>query len=712
MKKLLQNLRDGSVQIIDMPLAKIDDSEILIETHYSLMSPGTEKMLLEFGKSNWIERIKKNPDKVNQVINKIRNEGFMSAFETVQAKLNEPIELGYCNAGIIKEIGKNVKGLKVNDRVVSNSPHSEYVTNYVNCITKVPENVDLKSANFSILGAIALQGIRIANLSIGETVVVYGAGVIGLLTAQILNSTGYKVICLDIDKKKLELVKDYGAIAINVNNLNGQELLEEINDITNGIGVDAVILTLASTDKNIISNAAKISRKKGRIVLVGITNNHIDRSDFYEKELSFQVSCSYGPGRYDFDYEVKGIDYPLHYCRWTMKRNIEYVLYLISKKKILTDHLISKEYKFIDAKKAYKDVLENNNITISFDYEKNKSIQQKPMQIKEYTNIQVLEKNFHKSKTLKEINIGIIGSGSYCGKVILPNLSTQKNIKFETIISKNGKSSSLFGKKYNFKNISTEINDVLNNDKISTVFITTRHDTHADILIKCLKKNKNIFLEKPLCINIEQHRAIANAYEDSRSILFMGYNRRFSSFTSIIKKLLNETSTPKNIQYTINATRIDKQNWIKDRNIGGGRLIGEVCHFLDYTNYLIGKNISTYSVLSNVNDIDDNLIIQLKYNDNSLATINYLTNGSQKYQKENIRIFCSGKIIELDNFKKIKTYGFNKEQNTSFFRQDKGQYQMISNFLNDCQNCKSSISFEDILNVSKITLQLEKEINS
>lgn len=712
MKKLLQNLSDGNIKIIDTPIAKIGDSEVLIETHYSLMSPGTEKMLLEFGKSNWIDRIKKNPDKVRQVINKIKTDGLMSTVESVQAKLNEPIELGYCNTGIVKEVGKNVKSLKVNDRVVSNSPHSEYVTNYVNCIVKVPDNVDLKSANFSILGAIALQGIRIANLSIGETVVVYGAGVIGLLTTQILLSTGFKVVCLDIDPKKLDIAKNYGAISINVKNLNSKELLDEINEITNGIGVDAVILTLASTDKNIISNAAKISRKRGRIVLVGVTDNYIDRTDFYKKELSFQVSCSYGPGRYDFDYEVKGIDYPLQYCRWTMKRNIEYLLYLISKKKIITDQLISKEYKFINAKKAYEDVFKNNNITISFDYEKTKTNEQNPIQTKEYVNNEILEKNLQQTKDYEKINIGIIGSGAYCGKIILPNLKIQKNIKFETIVSKNGKSSTLYGKKYNFKNISTEINDILDNDKINTVFIATRHDTHADILIKCFKKNKNVFLEKPLCIDVDQQKEIENAYKNFKSVLFMGYNRRFSIFTTRIKELLNDTNSPKNIQYTINASRIDKQNWIKDRNIGGGRLIGEVCHFLDYINYIIGKNLSSYSILSNVNDIDDNFIIQLKYKDNSLATINYLTNGSQKYQKENIRIFSSGKIIELDNFKKIKTYGFSKEQNLNFFRQDKGQKEMISQFLNDCQRNESSISFKDILNVSNITLQLEKEISS
>ncbi|MDC3171590.1 bi-domain-containing oxidoreductase [Pelagibacteraceae bacterium] len=703
MKKIIQNISNGETSLVEVPVPKVKSQNILIKSSFSLISPGTEKILTEFGNSNWLTRAKKNPDKVMQVINKIKTDGLIPAIESVKNKLDFPIELGYCNVGKVVDIGSKVTNLSIGERVISNGSHAEYVSVPKNLTCKIPNNVTDEQATFTVLGAIGLNGIRLAKLSIGEKVVVFGLGIVGLMTTQILLNSGYEVLCIDIDQEKLNIAKLYGAETYN--SKDGDFLIEVANNFSNGNGVDAVFIASSSSSNDIIHNAAQISRKRGKIILIGVTGLKLNRSDFYEKELIFQVSCSYGPGRYDYSYEDQGNDYPFGFVRWTEQRNFEFILSMISKNQLKVDDLISQKFKFEDSLDAYKNLGQSKGqLGIIFEYNRDKdSVNDKNFTIK--------EKSLVNNKG--DLNLGIIGSGNFTSKTILPIIQKNKKVNMNTIVSNSGFSGSILSKKFKFLYNSTDVNQIFKNEEINFVVIATRHDTHAQFVIEALKNNKNIFIEKPLALNLEELEAISKEYSSSNSKILVDFNRRFSPQIKKTKSLLEKSNLPRAININVNSGYINKSHWTQDLSIGGGRIIGEVCHFIDLALFIANSNIKSWSAKKMKSESNDTLCILLEFDSGSICSINYFSNGSAKYQKETIEIFTGNKILKLNNFLKLKGYGWKNFRSMNLWKQDKGHKNALNEFIETCSNSlPSPINFVDIYNVTKISIEISNKLKN
>jgi predicted dehydrogenase/threonine dehydrogenase-like Zn-dependent dehydrogenase len=689
MKQIIQDLKNGETILEEVPAPEVKPGQVLIQTTRSLVSLGTERMLVEFGKSNLFQKAKQQPDKVKEVINKIKTDGLKPTINAVFNKLGQPLPLGYCNVGRVIAVGKGVDEFILGDRVASNGPHAEYVCVPKNLVIKIPENVTDDQASFTVIGAIGLQGIRLVNPTFGETIVVVGLGLIGLMTAQLLKANGCKVIGFDFDAQKVALAKSFGIDAINPG--VGIDQVAYVHNITNAVGADAVIITASNKSNDIISQSAKMSRKRGRIVLVGVIGLDISRADFYEKELTFQVSCSYGPGRYDDDYEQKGNDYPLSFVRWTEKRNFEAVLQAIALNTINVESLISERINLNDYLKIYANMA--GNITIA-------SILVYPEQAKEPNrSIQIQSNQFAPSKG----NIGIIGAGNFTSAMILPCLKKTK-AKLKIISSASGLTGTTLAKKYNIAISTTDNGSIIEDCDIDLVMITTRHNSHARLVIEALKAGKNVFVEKPLALNQEELALVIEEYKNSGKTITVGFNRRFAPLATQMKKALGNADSPMNIIATMNAGFIPSKVWIQDMEIGGGRIIGEACHFIDLISFLSGSKVK--SVCMNSMGIDpientDNASILLKYENGTNAVINYFANGSKAYAKERIEVFHQERTLIMDNWRNLKGYGFS---NFSSARssQDKGHQNQFNKLIEAIQNGGGQIiPMDEIINTTK-----------
>jgi predicted dehydrogenase/threonine dehydrogenase-like Zn-dependent dehydrogenase len=690
MKQIIQDLSNGDTILIDVPAPLVRPGQILIQTTKSLVSLGTERMLVEFGKSNLLQKARQQPDKVKEVISKINTDGLRPTINAVLNKLGQPLPLGYCNVGKVIAVGKGVDDIIVGDRVVSNGPHAEIVCIPQNLVAKIPNNVTDEEAAFTVVGAIGLQGIRLINPTFGETVVVVGLGLIGLITAQLLKANGCNVIGFDYDANKVLLAKTLGIDAINPS--EGVDQVSYVLNVTNSIGADAVIITASNKSNEIISQAAKMSRKRGRIVLVGVIGLEISRADFYEKELTFQVSCSYGPGRYDENYEQKGEDYPLAFVRWTEKRNFEAVIQAIANKNINVEALITEKIELEDYQKIYNNMSGNNSIASILVYPEKEIILNR--------SIEIISNNF---KPHKRGTIGIIGAGNFTSAMILPCLkNTTAQLKY--ISSSSGLTGTTLAKKYKIKNSTTDNNIILEDKEVDLVMITTRHNSHAKLVIESLNAGKNVFVEKPLALNEDELNQIINAYKTSGKTLTVGFNRRFAPLAIQMKKALGVTVTPMNISATMNAGFIPSKAWVNDMEIGGGRIIGEACHFIDLISYLAGSKVK--SVCMNSMGIEskentDNACILLKYQNGTNAVINYFSNGSKSYSKERVEVFHQDRTLIMDNWRKLKGFGF-KNFNSASSSQDKGHQNQFNLLINAFQNGGNQIIlFDEIVNTTK-----------
>jgi predicted dehydrogenase/threonine dehydrogenase-like Zn-dependent dehydrogenase len=699
MKQLLQDLKTGNILLEEVPLPNYGPNEVLIKTQRSLISPGTERMLLEFGKSSYIQKAKQQPEKVKMVIDKIKTDGLVPTVKTVFAKLDEPIPLGYCNAGVVIAVGRNVENFKVGDRVVSNGPHSEIVAVGKNLVAKIPDNVSDESATFTVIASIALQGIRLMQPTLGEKILVIGLGLIGQITLDLLKVSGCDAIGVDIDQSKVNLANSRG---FNVLNANDEENVRTyIANYTKNIGVDGVIITAASKSNMPIELASQVVRKKGRIVAVGAVSMNIPRTFFYEKELSFHVSCSYGPGRYDTLYEEKGIDYPIAYVRWTENRNFQAILNLISDGRLNFDYLITHRYRFIDAAKAYDEILNNNKaLGVILEYD----------DIKQNQN----EKKVHilpNRKTRSDsINVGIIGAGNFTKLIVIPILK-KLGVNLIGISSYKGLSSSILGKKYGFEYCTTEYKDIIKDDRIDTLFITTRHNTHASLVIEALEAGKNVFVEKPLAINMEQLSnilKICNKLSKKNKLpkLMVGFNRRFSPFITDLYERIKNRHSQLIINMIINAGFLPDDLWIHDPEIGGGRVIGECCHFINTMSYLTKSEVeSVYSMAINTEEksviSNDNVVINIKFKNGSIGTLTYAANGNKTFPKEQTTIFCNGTVLVQHNYKKNIIYN---GRNYKKFIQDKGHKNEIKCFIENLKTSKKNlIPLDSIINTTLAT---------
>lgn len=703
MKQLIQNLKTGETSLIEVPVPKIGNGNILIKTERSLVSLGTEKMLVEFGKSNLISKAKQQPEKVKQVLDKIKSDGLMPTLEAVFNKLDEPLSLGYCNAGEVIGVGEEVKTVKVGDRVISNGPHAEIVSVPKNLVAKIPENVSYEEASFTVIGSIGLQGIRLIKPTYGETVVVIGLGLIGLISVQILLANGCNVIGFDYDEDKVNLAEKFGVSAYKVG-VNIDEV-EIVNKLTNNIGADAVLITASTKSNDVISNSAKMCRKRGRVVLVGVIGLNINRSDFYAKEITFQVSCSYGPGRYDEVYENKGIDYPIGFVRWTEERNFRAILNGISKGEIDVKSLITEEIDFKDFNKIYSNLGKNNSIASILKYSDN--ISKKDI-------VEIGTNKFNGS----EGGIAIIGAGNFTKMTMMPMLKKiDSPVKY--IVSNGGLSASNLAKKYKIPFSTTDYQSVLNDPEVGSVIITTRHNLHADLAIKALENNKHVFVEKPLSLNKDQLHSIIQSFNQSREqglniSLTVGFNRRFSPFVLKAKSLVADPSSL-NMIATMNAGFIPPEVWVHDLKIGGGRIIGEACHFMDLAVFLTGSLIKTVSMSSLGDNFDastDNAILTLKFENGAQAVVNYFSNGSKSYSKERVELYSQNKTLVIDNFREIIGYGF-KGFKKMKSKQDKGHFEQFKRYFEFIKNGGSPlIPFEELINVSKASFAAIESLKS
>lgn len=697
MQQILQSLATGEITLAESAAPNVSSKSVLIKTHYSLISSGTERMLVEFGRGNLLNKIKQQPEKVNQVLNKIKTDGMMATIDSVKSKLDQPIPLGYCNVGEVIEVGKEVYDLTIGDMVLSNGHHAEIVSVPRNLCARIPRNVDPKEAVFGIMGSIALQGIRLANPLIGETFVVSGLGLVGLLAIQILKANGCKVIGIDFDERKLSLAKQYGALALNANN----DLEEIINIETNFNGVDGVIVAAATPSSDPINFASKITRKRGRVIQVGLTGMNLVREEFYAKEITFQVSCSYGPGRYDQSYEENSNDYPFGYIRWTENRNFIAILELMADKKISTKELVSYVFDFENAKQAYESIINDKNILgILFKYN-----------FEETKPIKIFKNDEYIPRQSSPVSIGLIGSGSYASKILFPALS-KLNANLISVSSQSGISASLAAKKFNVKESTTDLNSIFTNNEINTILVSTRHDSHASLLLKALEFKKHIFMEKPLCIKQSELLEILKKIDsiESKDLpnILVGFNRRFSPLAVKARELLLPySSVPKSIIYNINAGSIDPDHWVHDVNIGGGRVIGECCHFIDLARFFVNSPISSFDAKYMKANCNDTVSISLSFQDGSIASINYFSNGSKSLAKENILISTMNKTIAINNFMSMKLYGFKGKNSVRLFSQNKGADLCLKEFINSIRyGNKSPISLSEIIEVSSLTIQL------
>ncbi len=701
MRQILQSLKTGSVELSSIPVPACGEGRVLVKTNCSVVSIGTERMLVDFGKANLVNKARQQPDKVRMVLQKIKTDGIKPTLETVLNKLDQPLPLGYCNMGTVIEVGKGVEGFRQGDRVVTNGKHAEVVGVPKNLCVKVPDAVSDEAAAFTVLGSIALQGIRLANPTLGETVVVTGLGLVGLLTVQLLLANGCRVIGFDFDAAKVDLARNLGADAVKISSTKDPIASAEM--FSRGRGVDAVIITASTNSSDPIHQAAVMCRKRGRIVLVGVTGLELSRADFFEKELSFQVSCSYGPGRYDPNYEEKGQDYPVGFVRWTEQRNFEAVLDMMADKRLDIAPLVSHRFSINDAEKAYE-------LFSSAEPALGVLLHYSEDNLDSQANLVILEGDTDSLRTNKT-SVSFIGAGNYASAVLIPAFKST-NVRLRVISCREGVSGVHFGKKFGFEQVTTDTQKIFQDEGTSAVVITTRHHNHAEYVISALDSGKHVFVEKPLCLSEQELRKIETCYNalEQKPILTVGFNRRFAPQIQKIKSLLIEVDEPKSFVMTVNAGAIPADHWTQDLEIGGGRLIGEACHFIDLLRFLAGAPIKNYGRVSLNAETDDTFSIIMSFADGSIGTLNYFANGPKSLSKERLEVFAGGGFLELDNFKKLRGKdwpGFNK---LNLISQDKGQNSCANAFINATEGkAEIPIPVSEIFEVTRVCCALAKE---
>lgn len=688
MKQIIQDLKSGATILEEVPVPQVKAGYVLIQTTRTLVSLGTERMLVEFGKANLIDKARQQPDKVKQVLDKIKTDGLQPTLEAVFNKLGQPLPLGYCNVGKVVAVGRGVTEFVVGDRVASNGNHAEYVCVPKNLVVKIPDNVTDEEATFTVIGSIGLQGIRLLNPQLGECVVVVGLGLIGLVAAELLKANGCKVIGVDFDQQKVDIAKNKGLYAINPK--NGIDSVKYVEEITGGVGADGVLITASAKGDEVIHQACLMSRKRGRVVLVGVIGLNMRRDDFYKKELSFQVSCSYGAGRYDEEYENKGHDYPLAYVRWTEKRNFETILGAISSKMLDVQPLITEEVELANYAEIYGDMRKHGSIASILKFPVDSTIER------------VVPVGENRTM-VGSGKLGIIGAGNFASATIIPALK-KVNAPIKYIASAQGLTAKVLAKKAKAENATSDYRVMLDDPEINTVIITTRHNLHASMVMEALDAGKSVFVEKPLCLNEEELQNIENAYmkASDKITLTVGFNRRFSPFAVKMKALLG--GGPKNIVATMNAGYIPPEVWVQDMEVGGGRIIGEACHFIDLCSFLADSKVVAVCMNAlgeNPQENTDNVSILLKYENGTNAVINYFANGSKSYAKERVEVFSQEKVLVLDNWRRLEGFGvkgFSKMTGTM----DKGHKRQFA-LLNERvqKGGEALIPFESIVNTTR-----------
>ncbi len=659
-------------------------------------------MLLDFGRAGWIDKARQQPDKVRQVFQKIRTDGLLATAESVMRKLDQPLALGYSNAGRVVAVGKGVTGFAAGDRVVSNGTHADVVCVAENLCAKIPDGVGDDTASFTVIASIALEGIRLVQPTLGEGVAVMGLGLIGLLTVQMLRANGCRVIGFDFDPAKVALAREFGAEAHDLK--DGIDPVAAAMAFSRGHGVDAVIITAATKSDDPIHQSPQMCRKRGRVVLVGVVGLNLARDDFYKKEISFQVSCSYGPGRYEAEYEKKGLDYPIGFVRWTEQRNFEAVLDMMAAGSVRTEKLVTRVIAMDEAKKAYEAVAAGENVLgLVLDYGQRIDLERRSV---------MLQPPGIVSAPAKGVT-GFIGAGNFASGTLVPAFAAA-GAELKTIASAGGVSGTHLGRKSGFRISTTDYRTILDDAEIDTVAITTQHGTHARFVCDALAAGKHVFVEKPLCLSWSELAEIEKTYADACAkaplILMVGFNRRFSPLIRTAKRLLDGQQGPRSIVMTVNAGAIPGDHWTQDEETGGGRILGEACHSIDLIRFLIGASIlDVHTAVMRRKDVatpPDTVTITITFSDGSLGVVNYFANGHRDFPKERLEAFSGGKILVLDNFRSLEGHGWSGFKGESLWAQDKGHAEGAKAFLDAVRNGGAApIPFAEIVEVTRATLK-------
>lgn len=726
MKQVLQNLRTGATQVAIVPAPQLGHSNVLTSTSRTLVSAGTERMLVEFGQANYLDKARQQPEKVKQVIDKVKTDGLIPTVEAVQSKLDQPIPLGYCNVGRVMEIGAGVAGFEVGERVVSNGQHAEVVRVPKNLCAKIPDGVSDDQAAFTVVAAIGLQGIRLVQPTLGERFVVTGLGLIGLLTVQLLRAHGCKVLGIDFDEERLELAEQFGAQVCNLS--EGEDPVAAGKAFSDGEGVDGVIIAAATTSDEPVHQAAQMCRKRGRIVLVGVTGLQLQRADFYEKELSFQVSCSYGPGRYEAPYEEQGLDYPIGFVRWTEQRNFRAVLEMLDDGRLDVEPLISHRFDIAQAADAYRVVAgDEPSIGILLEYPGVDDPERAEQTVDLAGEARLDVPGWVRSAKARvsavatsDVVVGAIGAGNYATRVLFPALQ-ESGARLKVVSSSGGLSGLYAGKKFGFEQTTTDTERLFDDPEVNVVVIATRHDTHKRFLCRALEAGKHVFVEKPMAIDAREVIEIEETYrrlieEERAPLLMVGFNRRFAPQIEEMKSLLAAKTQPKSFIMTVNAGEIPPEHWTQNPDVGGGRIIGEACHFIDLLRFLAGAPIERMQTMSmgaapGVAVTEDKASLTMSFADGSIGTVHYFANGDKSFPKERLEVFCGGGILQLDNFRRLDGYGWPGFKSSKLWSQDKGNAACIKRFLEAVEAGQSSpISFGEILEVSRAAIQAAEQV--
>jgi len=767
MKQILQNLKNGAIALVDVPApgaAVIGRGQVLIQTARTLISAGTERMMVDFGKAGWLEKARQQPDKVRQVIDKIRTDGLLPTVEAVFNKLDEPLALGYCNAGVVVATGAGILDLRPGVRVVSNGPHAELVAVPRNLCAKIPEGIVDEEAAFTVLGAIALQGVRLAAPTLGEKFMVFGLGLVGLLTVQLLRASGCPVLAVDVSAGRLALAAVYGAETVDLS--KGTDPVAAAMAWTGGRGVDGALIAASAKGDEIVHQAAQACRKRGRIVLVGVVDLNLRRADFYEKELTFQVSCSYGPGRYDEKYEQGGQDYPLGFVRWTEQRNFEAVLEAMRAGQLRVRELITHRIPLEDAAGAYDRLLHDPaalGIVIEYpEIEDDAMLSHAQVDTRDISSKKGLDSRLRgndgaeagaghgggkvvaasvgvtiavandgpkvaaehgdgasgaighgsvpSAAGLDTATVGVIGAGNYARSTLLPALA-RTTARLVAVADLNGAAAAHTARKFGAGKAVSDYRVILDDPHIQAVFVLVGHHLHARFVCEALAAGKHVFVEKPLAITESQ---LAQVIDGVRSLklafpgvghaqplpadqnanfkdltptmpmVMVGFNRRFSPHTVKMRELLAGRTAPLTMTMTVNAGFIPPEHWTQDPERGGGRIIGEACHFIDLLSFLAGAPVQSVSaaMIGGGGPVqDDKMSILLSFADGSVGTVHYFANGAKSYPKETMEVFGIALRAVLDNFRVTTGYGFQGFRSFRTWRQDKGHRAEIAAFV-------------------------------
>jgi predicted dehydrogenase/threonine dehydrogenase-like Zn-dependent dehydrogenase len=712
-RQVVQHLRTGAIEMLDLPALRPGPHELVIRTHRSLMSAGTERMLLEFGRAGLIGKALQQPERVRMLLERLRTDGIRTVLEAAWNKLDEPLPLGYANAGRVVEPGAAVHAFRAGDRVVSNAPHASWAKVGANLCARIPDAVTDDQAAFVVPAAIGLQGVRLAQPSLGETFAVIGTGLIGLLTVQLMTAAGCRVIAIDPREDRLAIARRFGAATVAA--AEEGSVLPRILELTGGRGVDGVLITAATDSDTPVRDAARMSRKRGRIILVGVAGLNLARADFYAKELTFQVSCSYGPGRYDPDYEVRGQDYPLGFVRWTEQRNFEAVLELLVSGKLDIVPLLTHRFPFEQVEAAYAALLEDANalgILLTYDGELAAAAAAPP------ASIRVKTTPARAAGEAQQPRVTVIGAGNYARRFLLPALAAG-GVRLVTLAARGSTLAGWAARRSGFQELTSDVTAAISSEAIDAVVIATRHDTHAAYVCAALAAGKHVFVEKPLALSEAELAQVESAYAAASSaavppILMVGFNRRYAPQALALRRLLARVGGPRSLVYTVNAGAVPADHWTQDAAVGGGRLVGECCHFIDLLRFLVGHPITAVTATALLPVASsapiDSASITLGFADGSVGTVHYFANGSRTFPKERIEAFAGGETWRLNNFRALESFSRLAPRSGLAWRQDKGNRACIRAFVAALHGDAGHVTpFAEIVEVSRATLEAARQ---